>query len=318
MAKFSEQEIDSILESVDRALVNAATLAKNAPMDRPAQSGQIPTDASRGGEPHSPAGASMAQSDDSMKKPISPEAPKSAGNVSMAQKPDSMKEPVGKASMDPNKPQDQGQGAPTDDAPPIDAGAADPAAQGGEAPQGGEQALEGEQGADAPLSDDELHEIYASMDPAELERHFMIIRSLLQGAYGEAGEAQGAEGAPADQGGAAPVPPQAEMGKSEDNARLSNLEQENATLKKSLEKVVSAMEIAFTPTRKAVTDLAFIQKGEGAGPEVKEFNKSELTAILSEKCKSPGLSKNDREAINDFMLTGGSKEKVLEIVKGGK
>lgn len=84
---------------------------------------------------------------------------------------------------------------------------------------------------------------------------------------------------------------------------------------------MSAMEVAFTPTRKAVTDIAFIRKSEndaGGAGEVKELSKAELTEILTEKSKSPSLTKGDREAINDFILRGGSKETVLEIVKRGK
>lgn len=335
MAKFSEQEIDSILESVDQALAGASELAKNAPMERPAQAGQIPTQASRGGAPKTPSGASMAQSNDSMKKPIAAEAP-GTGKVSMAQRPDSMKQPIAKDAMNPEDPEQDpaagaegpgGEGggapegaAPTDDSPAMGA----PGEQA--VPQEGEQGLEGEQGGDAPLSDDELHEIYASMDPAELERHFMIIRSLLQGAYGDAG--QGApESAGAPEGAPAPAAPQAgqpmqmseRINKSEQatQSKLGQLEKENLELKKSLEKVVSAMEIAFTPQRKAVTDLAFIQKGEMQG-DVKELTKAEITTILSEKSKQPGLSKSDRDAINDYLLRGESKERVLEIVKGGK
>jgi len=231
MAKFSEQEIDSILASVDDALAKAQTLAKAAPMCAPAANGG---GISAGGAPKTPSGASQAQpAGDPMKKPISAEAPKSSGGVSMAQKPDPMK----KDGLDPSKPEDQAPGA--------EAGAAPEAA-----------------------------------------------------------------------------PPGAEMGKSEGAAgkRLEAVEAENANLRKSLEKVVSAMEIAFRPERKAVTSLEYIKKGEdnGVGGEVKELSKSDLTAILTEKSKSPSLTKNDREAINDYILRGGSKERVLEIVKGGK
>jgi hypothetical protein len=78
MAKFSEQEIDSILASVDDALAKAQTLAKAAPMERPAASGGA---ISAGSPAKSPSGASMAQSADPMKKPIAAEAPKSSGGV---------------------------------------------------------------------------------------------------------------------------------------------------------------------------------------------------------------------------------------------
>jgi hypothetical protein len=115
--------------------------------------------------------------------------------------------------------------------PPMDGGS--PAADGGEdtppapgegageevpppadgAPATGEQppeaGMEGQEGGE--MSDEELQQIYGSMEPQDLERHYMIIRQVLQGHYSEGA----GEGAPAPEA-AAPAPaPAPEMGKGE-------------------------------------------------------------------------------------------------------
>ena len=120
-----------------------------------------------------------------------------------------------------DKPEDGA--APEGDAGPAgDAGAeAPPAPAEGEAPppptdgapaageQPPEAGMEGQEGGE--MSDEELQQIYGSMEPQDLERHYMIIRQILQGHYSEGA----GEGAPAPEA-AAPAPaPSPEMGKGE-------------------------------------------------------------------------------------------------------
>jgi pilus assembly protein FimV len=173
-----------------------------------------------------------------------------------------------------------------------------------------------EQESDAPLSDEELQEIYGSMPADELERHFMIIREMLMQHQQPETEMPAPEAkAPEAQAPMAQAPaPAPEMEKSE---KIVALETEQVTLKKNLEKAIQLLEVAFKPQRKAVTSLEYIKKGEEQS-EAKEYSKEEAVVKLTEITKSQSLSKTEREAITDFTLNGGSKDIVMKIINGGK
>lgn len=194
-------------------------------------------------------------------------------------------------------------------APAEDAGAAPEMGQEG---QPGEEALE-----DGSISDEELQQIYGSMDPQELERHYMILRGLLRNQYaGQEGQEAPAQAAAPEQS-AAPEMDQS-MGKSESDVLLK---QENEDMKKSLEAALKAIEMMARPSRKAVTEEFQILgkseldiKGSSAKKDYSNLSKSELTPMLNAKVREPNLSKSDRDAINSFILNNHGKEKVLEIL----
>lgn len=181
--------------------------------------------------------------------------------------------------------------------------------------------------ADDHISDEELLEIYQNMPPEEKERHFMMLREAMGAEGGEqpAEEAPAPEMAPAPE--AAPAMPEAmksekkeekHMEKSEDKAALEAAQKEIEDLKKSLERVVGAFESAVKPTRKSVAGLDYLAKGESQA-EGKSLSKSEKKEKISELAKSStSLTKNDRLAINDFILNGGSEDKINQLLTGGK
>ena len=218
--------------------------------------------------------------------------------------------------------------APAADAPPAPDAAphAEPDGDEGAAPApaaDGEQGLE-QEGADQPLSDEELDQIYGSMDPQELSRHAAAIQKYLQGGQPapEAPPAPAPE-APAMKGekGAEVKPGDSKsmggMAKSED---FENLKKENEQLKQQFATLSKAVEILAQPKRKAVTMTQVIQKSE---PEVtkKPVNKAEIKPKLTELTKTSNLTKSERDMINEYCLYGTGEEnmiKLIETKEGGK
>lgn len=215
-----------------------------------------------------------------------------------------------------------------EEAPPVDA-----APEQAPAPEMGEQApteqndappMEGDEAiadeGDAPLTDEELTQVYSAMEPEEIERHFMIIREILQGIYGEQGEEQveGEEAAPAPEMGgeeAAPAPqmeagPEAQPEEDESAFKSENkiLKNELETLKASLGNLAKAME-SMAPTRKSATGT--LNKSEG---QVEVLNKTDLRAKCNDLAKNPKLTKTERSTINAFCLAGVGAEEVMKII----
>lgn len=271
--KFSDQEIDQLLASVEDAMAQASKLAKSQPMYKDAEEEQMQDAAPEEQESEQPSEEESAA--------------------------DSAPE------MDAGSEQDEG--AP-------------------EAEQSEQGAEEGEQGEDhGDISDEELHEIYASMNEDELHRHLVAIEAALGGSQDE----QNPEDMQAPESMAPPAqapqmqPEQMAM-KSEKvkndlnkSEEFQKLKDENDQLKKSLDKVIAAMGKAFQPTRKAITNIEYIKKSESQSDEL-PLNKDETVAKLTQIAKSANLSKSDRQAINNYILTGGSEEQVKTILKGGK
>lgn len=278
-----DQEIDSILASVETAMSEVEALAKSETGKTDAPAGTDQKDQVMSG--HQDANGGHMKKDDlppsDDKKPEgdedeAPEAPAADAGDSEA--------PAAEGTLS-DAP------APKDDAPKDDASE-------------GEQALE-QESPDAPISDEELKEIYGSMPPEELQRHFMVIREILRGA----------------QPAAAPAPAP-EMGKSEgrsaESKKIAELEKKNQELEKSLGRLAMVMETMFKPERKAVTDIAYIRKSEADNAEDRQLSKEEIRALANEKCKDRSLSKSDREALNDYLLRGESSDKVMKIIRGGR
>lgn len=260
-----DQEIDSILASVETAMSEVEALVKS-------ETGTVAKGEAMSG--HQKANGGQMKKDDLPPSEDKPEGEQSAPEAPAAE------------------------GSPSD-APAPEASASE-----------GEQALE-QESPDAPISDDELKEIYGSMPPEELQRHFMVIREILRGAQPEASPAP----APAPEAEASPKP---EMDKSEGaNKEIEDLKKKNEELEKSLSRLALVMETVFKPERKAVTDIAFIKKSEADNAEDKHLSKEEIRKLANEKCRDRTLSKSDREALNDYLLYGGSSDQVMKIIKSG-
>lgn len=285
-----DQEIDSILASVDASMQELEVLAKSeapAPAKtEPVAKNQLPAPKANGGP---------MKKDDQQ-----PEAKE-------------------------DKPEDQAPPAPAPEASAPEAPAGDGAPSDAPAPEAegapGEAALE-QESADAPISDEELKQIYGSMAPEELQRHFMTIREILRGAQpgADAGaQAPAPEAAPAPQAGAPMAMSEKETAVDKESAKkIEDLQKKNEELEKSLGRLAMVMETVFKPERKAVTDIAYIKKSEAEGQEDKQFSKTEIRTLANEKCKDRSLSKSDRDALNDYLLREGSSDKVIQIIKGGK
>jgi hypothetical protein len=265
MAKFSEQEIDQILASVEEAMAQAESLAKSMPLTK--------------------------EDEQDPQQDLAPQQPEQSQDMSMDQQPADAPAPE---QADPSQPE-QSQEQPMDE--------------------------QQDQSQDE-ISDEELHSLYASMDPQELQRHQMAIEA----AMGQ-GQQQEQPSQPQDLAMAEDDKDDKddedqeddedeEMSKSEKD-EFSRLKKDHNDLQKSFAKVVEAMEKAFAPTRKAVTGIEYVQKSEETQQQ-KPLSKAETIAVLNEKAKDPTLSKSDRMAINDFILNGGSQDKIKTIIKGGK
>jgi hypothetical protein len=182
-----------------------------------------------------------------------------------------------------------------------------------------------EENLDQPLSDDELREVYSAMPIDELEKHFMIIREILQSKGGEGSEEQ----APAPE---APAPaPEAPAMKSENqnsNLSKSQKDKEIALLKAQLNeqtKTLALLTKAFAtlakPERKAITQIA--ELGYIAKSEASDMQKSLTHEEMSQMYKKLGpssFSKSENTVIMGYFLKGINKneaEKIL-LTKGGK
>ena len=184
----------------------------------------------------------------------------------------------------------------------------DPAMGGeGDPAMGGDDALANE-GEDGEISDEELHQIYASMDPSELERHYMIVRGLLRDAYAkmEKSETNNNEGTKVE--------------KKELEDKVANLEKSNKELEASLQGAIKAMQLIAKPTRKAITEnVQILGKSEGDnGNEGDNFptdlSKSEIVAKINDRIRDTSLTKNDRDVFNDYLLRNSGKEDVIKIL----
>jgi hypothetical protein len=216
-------------------------------------------------------------------------------------------------------PEAPGAEAPAPEAPAPEAEA--PAAEGSEqppeaqAPQGEGEELSGD------ISDEELQQIYGAMPPEELEKHYMIIRSLLMQQYGAQDQAQGAAPAPGAEAPAQapgqppmaptapaapaaepPMPPEQDMGKSEMKKmeeRLEALSVQNADLRKAVEGAVKAVELTL-PRRRGVASMSEIGIIEKSEAEVVQMSDDDMNKAVKELTKRPDLTKGERETINSY------------------
>lgn len=289
---WTDQDVDNLLASVEETLVKVDVLAKSASLKKDEDPNKKPEDAAAAPAQDAPPAAAAPAAD--------------AG------------------------------AAPMDAAPAADAGAApaDPAAGGDPAAAGaapgaeGDAALAGEQGEDAPLSDEELSQIYSSMAPDELERHYGIIRQALQASYSQdqgQGDAAGAAPAAAP---AAPAAPGADAGappmeKSEDKAVIEALTKQVGEQAQAIEQITKAFEVLTKPSRKSITDIQVMHKSEldaaPAAGDAATMTKEQVDAG-ARKLQPAKLEKSEREMVNKFFITGEGKDEVAKLInsKGGK
>jgi hypothetical protein len=192
----------------------------------------------------------------------------------------------------------------------------DPAAQGQDSAGDGDQALAGEGQGGEELSDQELHQIYAGMDPADLERHYMVIRSVLRTAYQkfEKSESQPTKEDDMDK-----------QEKAKLEKQIAELQKSNKEMEESLTGAIKAVEILAKPTRKAVvSDVQVLGKGEAqnqpaAGSDFSGLSKAEVVQKINGKVRDPKLTKSDRDTLNRYVLskTEEGRSEVLAIL-GGK
>lgn len=174
------------------------------------------------------------------------------------------------------------------------------------------------------LSEDEIKEIYQAIDPREfyaaltpeqLEGHFIVLREFLEKLYQKPSESQ-------------ELPKQPELSQKSEDTIIKQLQEENKQLrdettqiKKSLDLIAKAIEIGFTPQRKSIEGVSFIQKSsfdESNQQWDKQTLDNNLRAFYQDKNKVASLSKSDRDVIDSYVLRGVNRDKVEKILRGGK
>lgn len=285
---WTDQDIDNLIQSVDETLQKAEALAKSQPLNKADDEQQDDQAAA------APADAAPAQ--DAQAAAPADAAPAADDQAAAA--------PAAAAD-------DQAAAAPADQQ---------------AAPAADEQALQGEEAA--PLSDEELAQIYGSMPPEELERHYSIIRQQLQSAYGQE-QAAPAEAAPAAEQQAAPAPaaaaPAPEMQKSEKDQVIAALQKQVGDQAAAIEQITKAFEVLAKPSRKSITEIQYMAKSEADAPA--NGGTGETAAMTKEQVKEAArklnpakLEKAERDMVNKFYLEGVGQKEVEKLIhsKGGK
>lgn len=142
----------------------------------------------------------------------------------------------------------------------------------------------------------EMDKLYQSMSKAEQEAHYKSLKKSLFDDTSE--EIEKTEKVKEEK-----------LAKSEKEIAL---EEENAELKKNLEKLTVAftnfLEQKRPPKRKAITKIEYIKKSEAEKTEevkvdVSKLSKDEISQKLSEKIRSGSLKKDEKEAIDNYYLS---------------
>lgn len=314
-----EEDIDSLLASVERTLDQVPALAKSAGM----QSQMHKADPDPSQDPEADAQAAAAD--------------------------------AGAAQADAGAAQEAAAGGgemPPSDNAEADAGSQDP----GAAAAAPDAQIQAEAGSpdDAPLSDEELDQIYGAMDPDELMRHYSAIRAHLERHMGDQAGAGADQGAAPDQ-----APPDAAMamaakaemeasggsgstiadinaaankpkdepsggagspaGELARKSEVSALRAELAELKKAANLQLQAFEIFAQPSRKAITGVEYIKKNEelenpAGGKDFSSLSKAEIGAHFREIGPAK-LSESERSTVNNYLLNNEGRENVLGILK---
>lgn len=201
-----------------------------------------------------------------------------------------------------------------------------------EAAPGQEMGMEEDMMADGELSDEELDEIYGSMDDQELERHYMILRQHMQGRYQKAeiamkNELKEQEGEEIQKNEASESSKEVASAKEEELVKKNEeMQGELNGLKEQLVALTQVFEKSINkPSRKSIVqenELDFVKKSEGGsegGVEdgAKDYSQDELRTMSNDKAKE-NLTKKEREVINDYFIYGENKGELIKLLVGGK
>jgi hypothetical protein len=279
---YTDQDLDAIIASVEEALSKAEVLAKSSlrkdGQEDEEQEQEAPA-ADQAPEMQEQAPAPDAQMDEQQAQAPSEEAPEEAP-------------------------------AQDEQAAPEEAPAQDEQMDEAQADQSLEQEAQGDE--DQALTDEELAQIYGSMDPQELERHYSVIRQMIEQAYAkaEADESEEDESKEEEEKEEDEKDEKESMEKSE---KISALEKQIADQNKALENIAKAFEIIAKPQRKAVTEIDFIRKSEAESSD-KTMTLEEVKAKAN-KLAPASLTKSERDQVNSFMLYGEGKEQIEKLIK---
>jgi hypothetical protein len=206
--------------------------------------------------------------------------------------------------------------APAMDAEPSEEAPMDAAPMDEQAPPEGDPAM----GDEAPLSVEQLVELYGDMPEEELSMHYEALKQALQKTWmkqamekGEYPTDKKANGGEIKSGSemakkeqlAAAKPAAAAMEKTEDKEQIEKLEASVGSLIKALE--------AKLPARKSITEVV----EEGTKPQEPTLSGKDLQEKAKDLPKQ-SLAKSERELLNSFFVTGKGEEQVRELIKGKK
>lgn len=149
-----------------------------------------------------------------------------------------------------------------------------------------------------------IEELYKSMDKNEVEMHY---NSLKKAMFGDSKVETDMK--------------KSEESKSEEETKM--LKSENEELKKTLDKLTQIVTKVFSknpeaPKQKAITSMEVVKKSEEETKiESKDFSKiskEEINKTLTAKIRSGKIEKNDKEAINNFIINNGSIELIKHLL----
>ena len=159
----------------------------------------------------------------------------------------------------------------------------------------------------------EMEKMYKSMNKTEAEAHYKTLKKAM---FGEVeSEVISKSEIKADEKSVEEV----KILKSENES----VKAENEDLKKSLEKLTQIVAKVFgkkseAPKQKAITSMEVVKKTEeDTKVDSKDFSKiskEEINKTLTAKIRSGKIEKNDKEAINNFIINNGSIELIKHLL----
>lgn len=160
----------------------------------------------------------------------------------------------------------------------------------------------------------EMEKMYKSMPKTEAEVHYKTLKKAMFGDSATEVEVKKSE-VKADE----KVVEEVKLLKSENES----VKAENDELKKSLEKLTQIVAKVFAPKagapkQKAITSMEVVKKSEEETKvEAKDFSKisrDEINKSLTAKIRSGKIEKNDKDAINNFIINNGSIELIKHLL----
>lgn len=175
----------------------------------------------------------------------------------------------------------------------------------------------------APLSDEELDQVYGSMDKEELLRHYMAMRRYLK-LLADQDDLSDQEDQKMDEEETGmdlldqamdQKERQEDMEKSE---KIAALEKKLEETNKTIQTMAKAFELIISkPQRKAITSLEYVKKSSSSETEL--LTDDAIKEKLK-KFKPEQLSKSEREMVNQYLIYGDHKDEIIKLIesKGGR